>query len=150
MKEITCFVLQEAELFEYNARNQITLWGPNGEIVDYANKQWSGRFLPDDYLSPVPKLRQKKCSLVSTKFLISGIVSHFLLPRWSLYLGRMNQSLATNTKFDERAATEAVFEQVEKPFTFDRSVFPVTPTGKHLTFLNIPFLSDNLICSVTR
>lgn len=25
------------------ARNQITLWGPNGEIKDYANKQWAGK-----------------------------------------------------------------------------------------------------------
>ena len=25
-----------------NARNQITLWGPKGEIVDYARKQWAG------------------------------------------------------------------------------------------------------------
>ena len=28
--------------YEYNARNQITLWGPNGEIVDYASKTWAG------------------------------------------------------------------------------------------------------------
>ncbi|KAF7715307.1 Alpha-N-acetylglucosaminidase [Penicillium ucsense] len=27
---------------EYNARNQITLWGPDGEIADYASKQWGG------------------------------------------------------------------------------------------------------------
>ncbi|PSR71093.1 hypothetical protein PHLCEN_2v13062 [Hermanssonia centrifuga] len=27
---------------EYNARNQLTLWGPTGEINDYASKQWSG------------------------------------------------------------------------------------------------------------
>lgn len=27
---------------EYNARNQLTLWGPNGEINDYASKQWAG------------------------------------------------------------------------------------------------------------
>ncbi len=31
-----------ADFFEYDARNQITLWGPNGEISDYASKQWSG------------------------------------------------------------------------------------------------------------
>lgn len=36
----SCF--QEKQLYEYNARNQITLWGPRGEIVDYANKQWAG------------------------------------------------------------------------------------------------------------
>lgn len=34
--------LQEDKLYEYNARNQITLWGPKGEITDYANKQWAG------------------------------------------------------------------------------------------------------------
>lgn len=28
--------------YEYNARNQITLWGPTGEISDYASKQWGG------------------------------------------------------------------------------------------------------------
>ena len=29
-------------LLEYNARNQITLWGPDGEINDYASKSWAG------------------------------------------------------------------------------------------------------------
>ncbi|CAM0137119.1 hypothetical protein VKS41_008283 [Umbelopsis sp. WA50703] len=28
--------------FEYNVRNQITLWGPLGEINDYAAKEWAG------------------------------------------------------------------------------------------------------------
>lgn len=32
-------------LYEYNARNQITLWGPDGQIKDYANKQWAGKKL---------------------------------------------------------------------------------------------------------
>ena len=32
----------QAALFEYNARNQITLWGPTGEIQDYASKNWQG------------------------------------------------------------------------------------------------------------
>ena len=27
---------------EFNARNQITLWGPTGQIEDYANKNWAG------------------------------------------------------------------------------------------------------------
>jgi alpha-N-acetylglucosaminidase len=25
---------------------QLTLWGPNGEILDYARKQWAGLILP--------------------------------------------------------------------------------------------------------
>ena len=31
-----------AAYLEYNARNQITLWGPSGQISDYASKQWGG------------------------------------------------------------------------------------------------------------
>lgn len=31
-----------AAYLEYNSRNQITLWGPDGEINDYASKQWAG------------------------------------------------------------------------------------------------------------
>eukprot|EP00941_MAST-03F_sp_MAST-3F-sp1_P002114 g2114.t1 len=35
--------LQEADLMEYNARNQITLWGKKqSSLSDYARKQWSG------------------------------------------------------------------------------------------------------------
>ncbi|XP_071505649.1 alpha-N-acetylglucosaminidase-like [Diadema antillarum] len=33
---------EERQLYEYNAKNQLTLWGPNGEVLDYANKQWGG------------------------------------------------------------------------------------------------------------
>ncbi|RUS31983.1 hypothetical protein BC938DRAFT_476575 [Jimgerdemannia flammicorona] len=41
----------ELEKFlEYQARNQITLWGPDGEISDYASKQWSG--LVSTYYQP--------------------------------------------------------------------------------------------------
>ncbi|XP_072417238.1 alpha-N-acetylglucosaminidase [Chiloscyllium punctatum] len=38
---------EEAELYEFNARSQITLWGPGGNLLDYANKQWGG--LINDY-----------------------------------------------------------------------------------------------------
>ncbi|KAJ5120246.1 hypothetical protein N7448_010915 [Penicillium atrosanguineum] len=33
---------KQESFFEYSARNQITLWGPDGEISDYAAKQWGG------------------------------------------------------------------------------------------------------------
>ncbi|GMT35430.1 hypothetical protein PFISCL1PPCAC_26727, partial [Pristionchus fissidentatus] len=32
----------ESDLFERQARNQMTLWGPTGEIADYARKEWAG------------------------------------------------------------------------------------------------------------
>jgi alpha-N-acetylglucosaminidase len=34
----------ESTLFMYNARNQITLWGPDGQITDYAAKAWHGLY----------------------------------------------------------------------------------------------------------
>lgn len=40
---------REASLYEMNARNQITLWGPEGNILDYASKEWGG--LIGDYYS---------------------------------------------------------------------------------------------------
>lgn len=40
----------EPSYYEYNARNQITLWGPHGEINDYASKVWGG--LVSSYYSP--------------------------------------------------------------------------------------------------
>lgn len=39
-----------AAFYEYTARNQITLWGPTGEINDYASKSWGG--LVGDYYLP--------------------------------------------------------------------------------------------------
>ena len=33
---------EDRNLFRMNALNQLTLWGPNGEITDYAGKQWAG------------------------------------------------------------------------------------------------------------
>ncbi|KAF2091731.1 glycoside hydrolase family 89 protein [Saccharata proteae CBS 121410] len=29
-------------LFEFDARNLVTLWGPDGELSDYASREWSG------------------------------------------------------------------------------------------------------------
>ena len=42
------------DLFEFNARNLITLWGPNGNINDYARKSWGGLYI--DYYYPRWKL----------------------------------------------------------------------------------------------
>lgn len=33
---------QVASYYGYNALNQVTLWGPTGQINDYASKQWAG------------------------------------------------------------------------------------------------------------
>lgn len=46
----------EADLLEFNARNQVTLWGPGAggpSIVDYARKQWGG-LVRSYYLQALP------------------------------------------------------------------------------------------------
>lgn len=35
----------ETSLFLFNAKNQVTLWGPSAQICDYAAKAWSGLYL---------------------------------------------------------------------------------------------------------
>ena len=42
------------DLFEFNARNLVTLWGPDGNINDYAAKSWAGLYI--DYYYPRWKL----------------------------------------------------------------------------------------------
>ena len=32
----------DEKTFVFNAKNQITLWGPHGEINDYSTRQWNG------------------------------------------------------------------------------------------------------------
>ncbi|EED15329.1 alpha-N-acetylglucosaminidase, putative [Talaromyces stipitatus ATCC 10500] len=44
------------DFLEYNARNQITLWGPTGQISDYASKSWA------------------------------GLVSSYYIPRWKMFV----------------------------------------------------------------
>ncbi|KAE9375356.1 glycoside hydrolase family 89 protein [Stipitochalara longipes BDJ] len=80
--------------YEYNARNQITLWGPDGEISDYASKSWggllSGYYVPRwqmfvDYLLEVPVIKYNYSEL-NERFLglelnwqtqeINGTVQH--------------------------------------------------------------------------
>ncbi|KAL3444836.1 tim-barrel domain-containing protein [Aspergillus insuetus] len=51
-----------ADFYEYNARNQITLWGPNGEINDYASKSWG------------------------------GLVSSYYIPRWEIFIAYLKSN----------------------------------------------------------
>ncbi|XP_078488084.1 alpha-N-acetylglucosaminidase isoform X2 [Ciona intestinalis] len=109
---------EEKNLYEYNARVQVTLWGPNGEILDYASKHW--------------------CSLVK----------HYYRPRWALFVSYLNHAYATKSKFDHKAFTSDVFTNVEEPFTEDRTVFPSTATGNAIELAKDmyikwrPFLND--------
>uniref|UniRef100_A0A0A9Y585 Alpha-N-acetylglucosaminidase n=1 Tax=Lygus hesperus TaxID=30085 RepID=A0A0A9Y585_LYGHE len=62
----------EEKMFEGEARNQISLWGPNGEILDYANKQWS------------------------------GVVKDYFKPRWELFFKALKRSIRTGNPLDTK------------------------------------------------
>ncbi|XP_052132582.1 alpha-N-acetylglucosaminidase-like [Frankliniella occidentalis] len=90
--------LEEA-VYEWNARNQLTLWGPRGEIRDYAAKQWA------------------------------GLVSRYYGPRWKRYLQSLELALQEGRPFNQTAVSHDIFVNVEEPFTLDRTAFPTEPSG---------------------
>ncbi|TMW45308.1 hypothetical protein DOY81_009612 [Sarcophaga bullata] len=90
---------EEREQFEINARNQITLWGPSGQIVDYATKQWS------------------------------GTVKDFFKPRWKLFIKNLNASLLNNVPFNNTYFRKKVLYEIEKPFSYNKFRYPILPHG---------------------
>ena len=62
-----------AAYLEFNARNQITLWGPNGEINDYASKQWA------------------------------GVVGTYYRPRWAAFVDALAEAKGNGTAFNSTA-----------------------------------------------
>ncbi|KAL7016559.1 hypothetical protein ACKWTF_010062 [Chironomus riparius] len=89
----------ERKQFEFNARNQITLWGPNGQIVDYATKQWNGMF------------------------------KGYFIPRWQLFIEQLKNSLQTNVPFNQSKFQQDVFNQVELPFNEESTEYPTEAKG---------------------
>uniref|UniRef100_X1Z3X3 Alpha-N-acetylglucosaminidase n=1 Tax=Capitella teleta TaxID=283909 RepID=X1Z3X3_CAPTE len=90
---------EEKALYEFNARNQVTLWGPDANILDYANKQWA------------------------------GLVADYYHERWELFIDELKKSLENKTSFDEKKFQKDVFEKAESPFTYRTNVYPETGTG---------------------
>ncbi|XP_028675078.1 alpha-N-acetylglucosaminidase [Erpetoichthys calabaricus] len=71
---------KEADLYEFNARNQITLWGPSGNILDYANKEWG------------------------------GLVMDYYTQRWGLFVSTLIECIDQGVPFKEEAFNRAVFQ----------------------------------------
>ena len=89
----------EKDNYEFNARNQITLWGSNGEIRDYAAKQWA------------------------------GMIHDFYKPRWKLFFQALNESIVYKIPLNYSAVKEKIFLYVEKPFGNDRKIYSTNPQG---------------------
>lgn len=77
----------EGNMYDFNARNQITLWGPNGEITDYACKQWAELF------------------------------HYYYIPRWRAFLTAALDSKVRKEYFNERIVQNMVRTTVEAEFS---------------------------------
>ncbi|CAH0560993.1 unnamed protein product [Brassicogethes aeneus] len=91
--------LQDEKLYEYNARNQITLWGPGGEILDYANKQWA------------------------------GVIDEYFERRWVMFIEYAMKVLRDNDHLNKDYIKTKIFKEVEEAFTFDTREVPTKPKG---------------------
>ncbi|KAH7912680.1 glycoside hydrolase family 89 protein [Hygrophoropsis aurantiaca] len=69
-----------ANYLEYNARNQITLWGPQGQISDYASKQWG------------------------------GLVGTYYTSRWEAFIDYLVQSKQSGTAYNATFVAEKMLE----------------------------------------
>ncbi|KAG0258088.1 hypothetical protein DFQ27_004800 [Actinomortierella ambigua] len=71
------------DYLEYNARNQITWWGPQGQVAlqDYASKQWG------------------------------GLIKTFYIERWELFVTHLQWASNSGDVFDEEAYLKASLER---------------------------------------
>ncbi|KAL6251089.1 hypothetical protein RBB50_001297 [Rhinocladiella similis] len=60
-----------SDFYSYNAINQVTLWGPTGEITDYASRHWA------------------------------GLVAGYYLPRWRTFTNAYLQGLRTGNAVNQ-------------------------------------------------
>ncbi|XP_010967292.2 alpha-N-acetylglucosaminidase [Camelus ferus] len=70
----------EAHFYEQNSRYQLTLWGPEGNILDYANKQ------------------------------LAGLVADYYAPRWRLFMETLVANLAQGIPFQQHLFDKNAFQ----------------------------------------
>ena len=93
---------QEKDLYEHNARNQITLWGNKDcRIRDYACKQWN------------------------------GMMSGFYRPRWERFFDTVSAAMQQDVEYDEDAFVEAS-KDWEWEWTFGHEEYPTEPVGSEI------------------
>lgn len=89
----------EMKMFEYNARNQITIWGPTGQVYDYAMKQWA------------------------------GMISDYCWPRWKFFFDELRKAVHSREVFNETECQRKIFEVVEEPFVNDNKLYRLKAHG---------------------
>ncbi len=92
----------ERDLYEWNAKTQITLWGvPGSALNDYACKSWS------------------------------GLVKDFYKKRYQLFYQCQMQALESGKPFDYDGSMKSCLE-FEKGWTEGHDLYPVEPSGSEI------------------
>ena len=82
-----------SDYYEYTARNQITLWGPTGQINSYASKQWG------------------------------GLISSYDIPRWRLFVEyTMNSTTASDGENSQLFESTLAFEEAWQEQTWGEAL----------------------------
>ncbi|MBN2065139.1 MAG: alpha-N-acetylglucosaminidase [Sedimentisphaerales bacterium] len=90
---------EQAELYQWNARDLITLWGAKQSTLhDYAQRQYG------------------------------GMMGDFNYTRWQMFLDAVQKSLAAGQLFDERACLEVIADYEER-WTHSTKGYATEPTG---------------------
>lgn len=89
---------QYGEQVVYGACNQVTLWGPKGEIANYAMKQWA------------------------------GLMKDYVHARWNFFLKKLIHAMEHELDFDEEEVVKGIFEQIERPFCKDPNLASKYPS----------------------
>ncbi|KRZ50491.1 Alpha-N-acetylglucosaminidase, partial [Trichinella nativa] len=89
----------QSDQLEENLRMQVTIWGPQGEIVDYARKQWAALF------------------------------SEYYLPRWRLFFAHLYADILQLETFNQTLLNNRLFHEIELPFALQKIPNIDQPTG---------------------
>ncbi len=90
---------REERLYEFNARNIITLWGPRDSALhEYARRQWS------------------------------GLIEGFYLKRWQQFIGRLDKSLEQGEPFDN-ASFQSEIQAWEEKWAHGSESYASQPAG---------------------
>ncbi len=96
---------QESRLYEWNARNLITLWGPADSILhEYAARQWSGLF------------------------------SGFYQKRWELFLSHLREALQSKPPVNAEKFEQEI-RAWEEQWTHQREAYPAAPRGNPIVLV---------------
>ncbi|CAF1022348.1 unnamed protein product [Brachionus calyciflorus] len=93
--------LNEKNLYEFNARSQITLWGTNktSMVFDYAAKAWS------------------------------GLIEDYYIPRWKIFFKAVEKSIIRGKPIDVEELVESLLVDAELAFIFSKKEYPTRPIG---------------------